>query len=58
IMRRFSLVVPSFTRHSYKEYESVQMTRGTAARPRRSVIIRRISEASTLRVTRLHFVEL
>ncbi|KAF1978731.1 hypothetical protein BU23DRAFT_448223 [Bimuria novae-zelandiae CBS 107.79] len=58
IIRRFSLVVLSFTRHLYREYESVQMTKGTAGRLRRFIIIYRILEASTLRVTRLHFVKL
>ncbi|KAF1969099.1 hypothetical protein BU23DRAFT_478113 [Bimuria novae-zelandiae CBS 107.79] len=58
IIRRFSLVVLSFTRHSYREYESIQMTKGTTGRLRRSIIIYRILEASTLRVTRLHFIKL
>ncbi|KAF1965113.1 hypothetical protein BU23DRAFT_490544, partial [Bimuria novae-zelandiae CBS 107.79] len=58
IIRRFSLVVPSFTRHLYREYKSIQMTKGTAGRPRRSIIIYRILEASTLRVTRLYFIKL
>ncbi|KAF1978914.1 hypothetical protein BU23DRAFT_449213, partial [Bimuria novae-zelandiae CBS 107.79] len=58
IIRRFSLVVLSFTRHSYREYKSIQMTKGTAGRLRRSIIIYKILEASTLYVTRLHFVKL
>ncbi|KAF1972741.1 hypothetical protein BU23DRAFT_466937 [Bimuria novae-zelandiae CBS 107.79] len=58
IIRRFSLVVLSFTRHSYREYESVQITKGTIGRLRRSIIIYKILEASTLYVTRLHFIKL
>ncbi|KAF1965118.1 hypothetical protein BU23DRAFT_490480 [Bimuria novae-zelandiae CBS 107.79] len=58
IIRRFSLVVLSFTRHSYREYKSVQITKGTAGRLRRSIIIYRILKANTLRVTRLYFVKL
>ncbi|KAF1972273.1 hypothetical protein BU23DRAFT_468773 [Bimuria novae-zelandiae CBS 107.79] len=58
IIRRFSLVVPSFTRHSYREYKFIQITKGTAGRLRRFIIIYRILEASTLRVTRLHFIRL
>ncbi|KAF1964316.1 hypothetical protein BU23DRAFT_492976 [Bimuria novae-zelandiae CBS 107.79] len=58
IIRRFSLVVLSFTRHSYREYKSIQTTKRTAGRLRRSIIIYKILEASTLRVTRLHFVKL
>ncbi|KAF1965555.1 hypothetical protein BU23DRAFT_489231 [Bimuria novae-zelandiae CBS 107.79] len=58
IIRRFSLVILSFTRYSYREYESVQITKGTIGRLRRSIIIYRILEASTLRIIRLHFVKL
>ena len=74
IIRRFSFVVLSFTRHSYKEYKSVQITRGIKGSLICSVTILsvvaiampmlkllttlQISKASTLRVTRLHFVEL
>ncbi|KAF1970974.1 hypothetical protein BU23DRAFT_472079 [Bimuria novae-zelandiae CBS 107.79] len=58
IIRRFSLVVLSFTRHLYREYKSVQTTKGTAGRLRRSMIIYKILEASTLRITRLHFIKL
>ncbi|KAF1937412.1 hypothetical protein EJ02DRAFT_307257, partial [Clathrospora elynae] len=42
IIRRFSFVVPSFTRHSYKEYESVHTMSGMDGKPRRSVIILRV----------------
>ncbi|KAF1975603.1 hypothetical protein BU23DRAFT_420465, partial [Bimuria novae-zelandiae CBS 107.79] len=39
IIRRFSFVVPSLTRHLYSKYESVYTTSGINSRPRRSVII-------------------
>ncbi|EFQ87031.1 hypothetical protein PTT_17595 [Pyrenophora teres f. teres 0-1] len=39
IIRRFSFVVLSLTRHSYKEYESVQTTSGISGIPSRSVTI-------------------
>ncbi|KAF1964739.1 hypothetical protein BU23DRAFT_427711, partial [Bimuria novae-zelandiae CBS 107.79] len=39
IIRRFLFVVPSLTRHSYSEYESVHTTSGIDDRPRRSIII-------------------
>ncbi|KAF1357477.1 hypothetical protein EJ07DRAFT_41166, partial [Lizonia empirigonia] len=74
IISRFSAVVPSLTRHSYNEYESVHTISGIGGRPRRPVIILRVvriaiamstpltmpyvSDARTLRVTRLHLVEL
>lgn len=74
IIRRFSFVVPSFTRHSYREKESVQITKGTGGSRSWSIInfkvvtidrpiskpatMLYISEASTLLVTLLHFTEL
>ncbi|KAF1972277.1 hypothetical protein BU23DRAFT_468511 [Bimuria novae-zelandiae CBS 107.79] len=74
IIRRFSFVVPSLTRHSYSEYKSVHTTSGIDGRPRRSVLILSIvkiaivilmlliilyvSNARTLLVTRLHLVKL
>ncbi|EFQ91565.1 hypothetical protein PTT_11551 [Pyrenophora teres f. teres 0-1] len=58
IIRRFSFVVLSLTRHLYKEYESVQTTSGISGILSRSVTILKISDANTLRVTRLHLVEL
>ncbi|KAF1828149.1 hypothetical protein BDW02DRAFT_513118, partial [Decorospora gaudefroyi] len=58
IIRRFSFVVLSFTRHLYREYKSMQIIKGIAGILRRSIIILKILEASTLYVTRLHFVEL
>ncbi|KAF1357494.1 hypothetical protein EJ07DRAFT_39148, partial [Lizonia empirigonia] len=42
IISRFSFVVPSLTRHSYSEYESVHTMSGMGGRPRRSVIILRV----------------
>ncbi|KAF1968556.1 hypothetical protein BU23DRAFT_480001 [Bimuria novae-zelandiae CBS 107.79] len=42
IIKRFSLVVLSFIRHSYREYESIQITKGTAGRLRRFVIIYKV----------------
>ena len=39
IIRRFSFVVLSLTKHSYNEYESVQTIVGMAGRPSCSVII-------------------
>jgi hypothetical protein len=39
IIRRFSCVVPSLTKHSYNEYESVQTTIGVCGNPSCSVII-------------------
>jgi hypothetical protein len=41
-IRRFSFVVLSFTRHLYKEYESVQIIKGIAGILRRSVIILKV----------------
>ncbi|KAF1978696.1 hypothetical protein BU23DRAFT_449945 [Bimuria novae-zelandiae CBS 107.79] len=74
IIRRFSFVVPSLTRHLYSEYKSVHTTSGIDGRPRRSVIILSIikiatailtpltmlyiSNTKTLLVTRLHLVKL
>ncbi|KAF1976616.1 hypothetical protein BU23DRAFT_455219 [Bimuria novae-zelandiae CBS 107.79] len=61
IIRRFSFVVPSLTRHSYSEYKSVHITSGIDDRPRRSVIILsvvKIAIAMTLLVTRLYLVKL
>jgi hypothetical protein len=73
IIKRFSLVVPSLTRRSYSEYESVHTMIGIGARPSCSVIylmvlsiamaisapdvMPYISDAKTDLVTRLHFVE-
>ena len=74
IIRRFSLVVPSLTKHLYKEKESVQIIVGILGTPSRSVIILSVEliakamsapatmlytlDASTLLVTRLLLVEL
>ncbi|KAK1991047.1 hypothetical protein LX36DRAFT_646988 [Colletotrichum falcatum] len=57
-MRRFSFIVLSFTRHLYREYKSVQITVRIHRYPSQLVIIANISEARTLHVTLLHFVEL
>jgi hypothetical protein len=69
IMSRFSCVVPSFTRHSYKDFEFIQTTSGrsisralstvdlTAALISKPCAMPYSSEASTLRVTLLHFVD-
>ena len=43
-MSRFSFVVPSFTRHSYKENESVHTMTGIAGIPRRSMIMANVVE--------------
>ena len=74
IIRRFSLVVLSFTIQLYSEYESVQTTRGIRGSLSCVIIIWRVveieiailipatilynSEARTARVTLLHLVEL
>ena len=74
IINLFSFVVPSLTRHSYREKLSVQRTTGKLSIPncrqiRAKVVENEIaasapvtieysSEARTARVTRLHFVEL
>jgi hypothetical protein len=42
IIRRFSLVVLSLTRHLYREYKSVHIIRRVGGRPSRSVIILRV----------------
>ncbi|KAF1967818.1 hypothetical protein BU23DRAFT_482252 [Bimuria novae-zelandiae CBS 107.79] len=59
IIRRFSFVVPSLTRHSYSEYKSVHTTSGidTIAMSTPLTILY-ISNARTLLVTRLHLVKL
>ena len=70
IIKRFSCVVPNFTRHSYNDLESVHSIRGKLSICSISSIVYLIeapvskpwaipynSDASTLRVMRLHFVE-
>ena len=42
IIRRFSLVVPSLTRHLYREYESVHIISRVGGRPSCSVMILRV----------------
>ena len=42
IINRFSFVVPNFTRHSYRENESVQTTIGICGRFRRVHIVSRV----------------
>ncbi|KAF2824322.1 hypothetical protein CC86DRAFT_297265 [Ophiobolus disseminans] len=42
IIKRFFFVVPCFTRHLYREYESVQITRGIGGSPSHSVTILRV----------------
>jgi hypothetical protein len=42
IIRRFSLVVPSLTRHFYREYKSVHTISRVSGRPSRLVIILRV----------------
>ncbi|KAF1937537.1 hypothetical protein EJ02DRAFT_309723, partial [Clathrospora elynae] len=42
IISRFSFVVPSLTRHSYREYESVHTMSRMDGKPRRSVTILRV----------------
>ena len=70
IMRRFSVVLPSFVIQSYNEYESVHMIKGisTASIPlivayiidpvSKPATIVYSSKAKTDRVTLLYFVEL
>jgi hypothetical protein len=70
IIRRFSYVVPSFTRHSYSDLESVHSARGKFLICSINSIVYLIealvskpwaipynSDTSTLRVMRLHFVD-
>ncbi|KAF1965258.1 hypothetical protein BU23DRAFT_490079 [Bimuria novae-zelandiae CBS 107.79] len=57
IIRRFLFVVPSLTRHSYSEYESVHTTSGIDAMLTLLTILY-ISNARTLLVTRLYLVKL
>ena len=42
IIRRFLFVVPSLTRHLYREYESVHTMSRVGGRPSRSVMILRV----------------
>jgi hypothetical protein len=74
IMRRFSYVVSSFIKYSYKKYEFMQITKGILDKSGLVMIILSViakaiptltpfiipytSEARMLRVTRLYFVEL
>ncbi|KAF1971234.1 hypothetical protein BU23DRAFT_471364, partial [Bimuria novae-zelandiae CBS 107.79] len=74
IIRRFSFVVPSLTRHLYSEYKSIYITSRIDGRPRRFIIILSvvkiaiviltlltilyISNTRTLLVTRLYLVKL
>ena len=73
IIRRFFLVVPSFTRHSQRDLESVQTIRRRTGRPSYIIIISKIikinkiilnplaisqiSDASTERVIRLYLIK-